>query len=118
MADLSIFANDIDVRDYPAGHRFVSAGDRGEVMFIVTEGAVEISLRSKVLETVHAGGMFGEMALIDRKERSADVIAKTPVKVAQVDQKRFLYLIRNHPFFAIEVMTIMADRLRHFDDLL
>ena len=33
-----------------------------------------------------------------------------------IDQKRFLYLVRNHPFFALEVMKIMADRLRRFDD--
>jgi CRP-like cAMP-binding protein len=58
------------------------------------------------------------MALIDHRERSADVLAATEVRAAPIDQKRFLYLIRNHPFFAIEVMKIMTDRLRHFDDLL
>jgi CRP-like cAMP-binding protein len=67
---------------------------------------------------VHTGGIFGEMALIDHRERSADVIAKTDVRVAAIDQKRFLYLVRNHPFFAIEVMKVMTDRLRRFDDML
>ena len=56
--------------------------------------------------------------LIDHRERSADVTAKTDVKVSAIDQKRFLYLVRNHPFFALEVMKIMADRLRKFDDML
>lgn len=45
-------------------------------------------------------------------------MAKTDVKVSAIDQKRFLYLVRNHPFFALEVMKIMADRLRKFDDLI
>ena len=118
MADLSIFANDLDAPHYAAGHRFFTAGDQGEIMYVVTEGEVEITLRGKVLETVHPGGIFGELALIDHRERSADVTAKTDVQVSAIDQKRFLYLVRNHPFFALEVMKIMADRLRKFDDLL
>lgn len=113
-----MFASDLDAQQYPAGHRFMSVGDPGDQMFVVTEGEVEISLRGKVLETVHAGGIFGELALIDHKDRSADVVAKTDVKVSALDQKRFLYLVRNHPFFALEVMQIMADRLRRFDALL
>jgi len=113
-----MFANDLDAQHYPAGHRFFATGDHGEAMYVVTEGEVEITLRGKVLETVLAGGIFGEMALIDHKERSADVTAKTAVQVSSIDQKRFLYLVRNHPFFALEVMKIMTDRLRKFDDLL
>jgi CRP-like cAMP-binding protein len=118
VADLSIFANDSDTEDLPAGHRFFTAGEPGDHMYVVLAGEVEIVLRDKVLETVHSGGIFGEMALIDHRERSADVIAKTGVKVSKIDQKRFLYLVRNHPFFALEVMKVMTDRLRHFDDLL
>ncbi len=113
-----MFASDLDAQHYPAGHRFFTTGDHGEIMYVVTEGEVEITLRGKVLETVYAGGIFGEMALIDHKERSADVAAKTDVQVSSIDQKRFLYLVRNHPFFALEVMKIMTDRLRKFDDLL
>jgi len=113
-----MFASDLDAQHYPAGHRFFTTGDQGEGMYVVTEGEGEITLRGKVLETVHTGGIFGEMALIDHKERSADVTAKTDVQVSSIDQKRFLYLVRNHPFFALEVMKIMTDRLRKFDDLL
>jgi CRP/FNR family transcriptional regulator, cyclic AMP receptor protein len=113
-----MFANDLDAQQYAAGHRFFSNGDHGESMYVVVEGDVDVVLRGKVLETVHTGGIFGELALIDHRERSADVIAKTDVKVSMIDQKRFMYLIRNHPFFALEVMKIMADRLRRFDDLL
>jgi CRP/FNR family transcriptional regulator, cyclic AMP receptor protein len=87
-------------------------------MYVVLDGELEITLRGKVLETVTAGGVFGEMALIDHLRRSADVTAKSPAKVAAIDQKRFLYLLRNHPFFAIEIMKVMTERLRHFDDLL
>ena len=118
MPDLSIFANDSETTRLPAGHRFFAAGESGEEMYVVLSGDVEISLRGKVLETVHAGGIFGEMALIDRQTRSADVVAKTDVKVAVIDRKRFLFLLTRNPYFAIEVMTVMTERLRAFDDKL
>jgi len=116
--DLSIFASELDAQSFPAGHRFFSAGDAGEMMFVVMAGEVEVVLRGKVLETVRRGGMFGEMALIDHRERSADAVAKSDVAVSTIDQRRFLYLVRHHPYFAIEVMKIMAERLRRFDDLI
>jgi CRP/FNR family cyclic AMP-dependent transcriptional regulator len=118
VPDLSLFASGLDTAEFPSGHRLFATGDVGEVMYVLLRGEVEISLRGKVLESVHAGGIFGEMALIDHRERSADVVAKSDITVAAIDQKRFLYLIRNHPFFAIEVMKVMTDRLRAFDDLL
>jgi CRP/FNR family cyclic AMP-dependent transcriptional regulator len=116
MPDLSIFANDSETTRLPAGHRFFAAGESGEEMYVVLSGEVEISLRGKILETVQAGGIFGEMALIDRLKRSADVVAKTDVKVAVIDRKRFLFLLTRNPYFAIEVMTFMTERLRAFDD--
>jgi CRP-like cAMP-binding protein len=118
MADLAEIVHEGLAQHVPAGHHFFRAGDHGDVMYVVTSGEVEIVLRGKVLETVHAGGVFGEMALIDHRERSADVIAKTDAGVVLVDGERFRYLVRNDPFFALEVMKIMADRLRRLDALL
>jgi CRP-like cAMP-binding protein len=118
MPDLSIFADEPHTAAYPAGHHFMNTGDVGDTMYVVLAGEVDVLVHGKVMETVGTGGVFGEMALIDHRERSADVIAKTEVKAAAIDQKRFMYLIRNHPYFAIEVMKVMTDRLRRFDDLL
>lgn len=112
MADLSMFANPEDARDYPVGHTFFGMGDRGDVMYVVLTGEVDIVVRDKVVESVGPGGIFGEMALIDNRERSAAARAKTASKVATIDQGQFLYLLRTHPSFSIEVMNVMADRLR------
>jgi CRP-like cAMP-binding protein len=53
------------------------------------------------------------MALIDNSPRSATAIAKTDCKVVPLDQRRFQFLVQETPFFALQVMTIMATRLRH-----
>jgi CRP/FNR family cyclic AMP-dependent transcriptional regulator len=107
--------NDPAAKDFAAGDTIFVQGEAGAHAFVVTEGDVELELHGRVLETVHAGGIFGEMALIDRHERSATARAKTDAKIVPIDQKRFLYLVQNTPFFAIEVMKIMADRLRRMD---
>jgi len=118
MTTMAIFANDADTMTFPAGHCFFHEGEVGEVMYVVTEGEAEIKVHGKTVEVVAAGGIFGEMALIDHRDRSADVYAKTDVKVSVINEKRFLYLVGNHPFFALNVMRVMAERLRHFNSLL
>jgi CRP-like cAMP-binding protein len=58
------------------------------------------------------------MALIDDSPRSATVIAKTDVKLVPISRERFMFLVQNTPFFAIEVMQTLVGRLRHMDTLL
>lgn len=118
MPGVTLFQNDPGAETFTAGQAFFKVGEPGEAMYVVVEGEVDLTLRGKHLETVSPGGIFGEMALIDHKPRSADATAKTAGRIAVIDQKRFLFLLRNSPFFAIEVMSIMADRLRRFNDLL
>jgi CRP-like cAMP-binding protein len=62
--------------------------------------------------TTTAGGLLGELSLLDNKPHSSTCVAKTDVKLAPIDQQRFLFMIQETPFFAIEVMRVMADRLR------
>lgn len=112
MPDLSIFANSGETKTFPSGHWFFKAGDSGDLMYVVLSGDVDILINEKIVETVHPGGIFGEMALIDKHERSAGARARSDVEVAAIDQKHFIKLIGNHPYFAIEVMNVMADRLR------
>ena len=66
----------------------------------------------KVIETLSDGGIFGEMALIDGSPRSATALAKTDAEVAPINEKSFLFLVHETPFFAIAVMRTLAERLR------
>ena len=59
-----------------------------------------------------------EMALIDAEPRSATATACGHCKVARVDERRFTFLVQQHPFFALHVMRVLAARLRHMDDTL
>jgi len=117
MISLSLFRNSETVKFAP-GDVIFRAGDEGKSIYVVTEGEVDIKVGSTVVETVTSGGIFGEMALIDRNVRSADAIARTECKLVAVDQRRFQFLIGETPFFAVPVMSIMAERLRHANERL
>jgi CRP-like cAMP-binding protein len=82
------------------------------VLIIIQSGEVEIRLGNRVLETLPQYSIFGEMALIDNAPRSATAIAASDAKLVPVSEKQFLFLISNTPYFALNVMRIMARRLR------
>ncbi|MGD9502573.1 MAG: cyclic nucleotide-binding domain-containing protein [Methyloceanibacter sp.] len=97
---------------FKAGDTIFATGDKGDKMYVVRSGEVEIERDGKVVETVKAGGIFGEMALIDGAPRAATARAKTECEVAPIAEKNFLYLVHETPFFAIAVMRTLAERLR------
>ena len=113
MLDLTrLFGRDKNAADYPAGTVIFSDGDFSSEMYVVLEGQVDIVAQGIVLETVNPGGMFGEMALIDASPRSASAVTRSDCRLVPVNQQRFQFLIQQTPFFALEVMRILADRLR------
>jgi CRP/FNR family transcriptional regulator, cyclic AMP receptor protein len=59
--------------------------------------------------------LIGEMALIDNSPRTANAVAKTPSRLAEIDRRRFDFLVQQHPNFARHVMKTLADRLRHIN---
>jgi CRP-like cAMP-binding protein len=67
-----LFDNDPQPEVFAAGQPVFRAGDKGDCMFAVTKGAVDIVIAGKTVETVEGGGIFGEMALVDRAARAAD----------------------------------------------
>ncbi len=104
-----------DQRAFTAGQVIFSAGDPGDVMYVVKDGEVDVVVHGNVVETIGPGGILGEMALIDGSPRSASAVAKTNCQLVPIDETRFKYLVQQTPYFAIEVMRAMARRLRHMN---
>ena len=117
MISLSLFRS-AETREFAPGEWIFSTGDVGKVMYVVTEGEVDIRVGEVLAETVTSGGIFGEMALIDHHVRSADAIARTQCTLVEVDQRRFQSLVSETPYFSLQVMSIMADRLRHANEMI
>ncbi len=112
MSNLNIFKHSTDVVSFPAGHTIFSQGDQGDAMYVVKEGAVDIIVDDCVLETVGEGGIFGELALVDHEYRSASAVTRSASTLVPVDGKRFERLVAEAPFFALNVISVLAGRLR------
>ncbi|MBI1278746.1 MAG: cyclic nucleotide-binding domain-containing protein [Anaerolineaceae bacterium] len=112
MAILSLFKFVKDQVSFPAGHVIFKEDETGDVAYVVIEGEVDITFKGQLLETVGSGGLIGEMALIDDQTRSGTATAKTETKAVKIDKNRFTFMVQETPMFALEVMKIMADRLR------
>ncbi|MFZ2018685.1 MAG: cyclic nucleotide-binding domain-containing protein [Methyloceanibacter sp.] len=97
---------------FAPGDIIFAEGDKGDKMYVIRAGEVEIERDGRVVETLSSGGIFGEMALIDGSPRAATARAKTACEVAPITEKSFLFLVHETPFFAIAVMRTLAERLR------
>src|SRR3974390_1098042 len=107
-----LVGQDIPTRSYKAGEIVFHEGDPATELFIIKEGRVEILSGNRLLDSIDGNGIFGEMALIDAAPRSASGVAASDVPVVPVSEKQFLFLVSQTPFFALNLLKVLARRLR------
>ena len=115
MTTLRLFSNPEDYVPFSAGQTIFREGDLGKVMYAIIEGKVDVLVGDEIIDTVGAGGILGEMALIDTSPRSATAVPRTDCKVVPISRRHFTFLIQHTPNFALDVMQVMASRLRHMN---
>jgi len=116
MTTIDLFRNAEETETHPAGHVIFREGEAGHAMYAVQEGEVDIVVHGNIVETVGAGGIFGEMSLLlEGHNRSATAVAKTECRLAPVTERRFNFLVQQTPMFALQVMRIIAGRLMRMD---
>jgi len=108
----SLFANARRHEQLSPGTVLFRENEVGAEMFGVVSGCVELSAGGVPVARVEAGGVFGEMALVDSSPRSLTATALIDTTVAVIDRHTFLFLIHETPTFALDVMSSMAERLR------
>lgn len=112
MTSIDLFRNEPDIRSYQAGQVIFSEGEPGDFMYALLSGEVKIEKQGRLLRSLGAGEVFGEMALIDHQPRSASAVAVSDCQVAAVPERRFTLVVKTNPFFAIEMLRMLTQRLR------
>jgi CRP/FNR family transcriptional regulator, cyclic AMP receptor protein len=115
MNPADLFRQESGALQLAPGDFIFREGAKGDKMYVVLEGEMEIVLGDFVLETAGPGALIGEMALIDDSQRTASAVAKTSCRLAEIDRRRFHFLVQQTPHFATHVMKTLADRLRHMN---
>jgi CRP-like cAMP-binding protein len=93
-------------------------GGRGDIMYVLLEGAIELRKKvgsgEAVLKTVESpNDFFGEMSLIDGRPRSATAVASKPSRLLVIDGATFENMILTNGKFALKIIKVLSDRIRH-----
>lgn len=106
-------------RDYGDGEVICREGEVADRMYVVQAGCVEVVRDEQGQEVrlaeLGAGDIFGEMAIIDRKPRSATVRAKGAARVLTLDKRGFLRSVHEDPSLAYRILMDMSERIRRLD---
>jgi CRP-like cAMP-binding protein len=112
-------------RELAAGEILFKQGDAGNELIIVKEGSVAIFVPvegapkgGQAIRIFQPGELLGEMAIIDRKPRSASARAEQPSKILTLSGDDFQRILGRHPEMAISVMSGLNDRIRYTTDFL
>ncbi len=118
MISIDMFRHDDNAKPIAAGETIFHEGEPGDRMYVLVEGEVDLIVNGTPVESLSPGGVFGEMALLDAEPRTATATAKTDCKIVPIDQRRFKFLVQQTPNFALQLLRVIADRLRRMDQRL
>ena len=118
MVFFELFSHNPTIVKVAAGDALFREGEEGHLMFVLATGTAEVIVNHRVVEELQHGNIVGELGLVSPGPRSATVIATSDCEFVAVDEKRFQFLVQQTPFFATQVMRVMAERLRNTDRLL
>jgi CRP/FNR family transcriptional regulator, cyclic AMP receptor protein len=104
-------------KSIPRATSIFARGDPGSCLFAVCQGTVKISVPSvdghdAVFNVMGKGDIFGEIALLDGRPRTADAVAVTDCELFVIERRDFLPLMRAEPEIAVKMIEILCARLR------
>ena len=105
------------IKDVKRGTTIFAKGEIGNSLFAVCEGTVKMTSPSAdgkdaVFNLITEGAIFGEIALLDGRTRTADAVAATDCQLMVIDRRDFLPLLRSQQELAIKMIEVLCDRLR------
>ena len=118
--DLEAIGNVTIPRSFDKDQVIILAEEEGDALFIISRGQVKVSIvsedgREVILSLLGEGAVFGELALLDGKPRSANVVATQDTEIYMVRRADFLQLLYKVPQIAVGLLAELAGRLRRTD---
>ena len=117
MIFFSLFAHAPKIIPVDQGEVLFCEGDEGNLMYVLAKGTAEVLVGNRVVETLTQGGIVGEVGLAVPGPRSATVVATSDCEFVAIDEKRFSFLVQETPYFAMEVIRVLAQRLLNTNQL-
>ena len=122
-SDLTLLAEKLKRRNFHKGEVIFHQDDPGDRLHLVANGLVKISIisqdgRENDLALLSPGDCFGEMSILDGGLRSASAVAADATETMTLSREDFLSFITQYPQVAIQIITMLAGRLRATDEMI
>jgi CRP/FNR family cyclic AMP-dependent transcriptional regulator len=114
--DLRVIRKALEEVTVPPGRILCEQGTIGREFFLIVEGKAVVKKNNRKTATLGPGQYFGELALLDRRPRSASVISETDMKLLILGQRQFNGVLDAVPALARKMLAAMATRLREADE--
>ena len=111
-ADLDRVGELADDVEAETGAVIIDQGRVGQQCYIIVSGYAGVYVADEHIVTLGPGSMVGEMALIDRRPRTATVVAESPIRLLEFDTKAFRQLLVEMPMAEERVLKLLADRIK------
>jgi CRP/FNR family transcriptional regulator, cyclic AMP receptor protein len=110
-------------RIFQPGQVVMKAGEPGGTFQVIEQGEVELWLtdtegKKVVLDVLGSGKFFGELSMLAGETRSASATSEEKVVTLELSRTDFFDFLRRRPDAALDVLTVLGDRLKHTDDIL
>ena len=112
--ELESLLDESALKTYEEGATVIKDGSLLADMYVIAKGKVEVRKKGKLIARLNEGQFFGEMAVLNAEPtgRSADVLATERTTCVRIRGLAWTAFLRKNPDVAIEVIRLLASRLR------
>jgi len=116
-ADINIVAQRVRQRRYKDGDTIFHRNDPGVALYVIVHGKVKIHNETSdgsdcIIAILTEGDFFGELAVIDGEERSADATTMEPTELLMLTRDDMHDILQRYPRISLRLLTTLAGRLR------
>jgi len=115
VSDRRVLRRSLEELTISPGTILCEEGTVGREFFIIVAGSASVRRSGRKVASLGPGGYFGELALLDKKPRSATVVAETEMTVLVLGQAQFHGVLDAVPSLSRKLLAAMAARLRASD---
>ncbi len=101
----------------PDGSELIEQGDLSYKFFVLLEGSAEVEHSGRHLADLGPGDFFGEMGILDKQRRNAEVLATSPVRLAVMAGWDLRTLMEDHPKIRYQVEQTASERAEQLNSL-
>jgi CRP/FNR family cyclic AMP-dependent transcriptional regulator len=113
--ELRLLTKTAVVEPRAAGATLVTEGEAGNNAFVILQGKCRVMRKGRRVGAIGAGGVVGELSMLNHAPRNATVIAETPLEVAVLGRRDFLALIESAPSICRKLLESLAARVQELD---